>query len=583
MNRLIASLKQWSIREASSIPLYFVLLLPVKPRRWYWSALDFAAKPITSRPELASSLFAMLQSRRWIRQPLKNWLHIQQAFAQARLGRFDEACDGFTRITSWDAPPPLKVLTFRAALASFSPGYSSEQYFTLTGHLAYYLDVPVSERATLLIVRGAHFEHQAEEAAKDSHAGSEAKMGFLRKAFADYDTVLRLPGLPPELHRSAISGQVSTALSGVDFNSAYRVSMDARHTAPIHWRRTLARHAQLFPQDCMQRYQEFARSELRSPSAPSADAYCWLMNIAYVLSQADRMHATNAALRLAAKHGDAWEQAPAESRWNIVTSESFGIELADPGLTVAIPFESLVALLAPDRVPANVLPQLDEFLLGTNIMGTDPVAALGDAVDMLSGTGLSRSEAVAACEAIVLPAGHSKALEAIRSELSAALHIESVQRSIPQGLSKAGLARVTELLVSIEKASSRKRDIRSALEEIGEHVMDVTPVESKIDALAWLARLSLTHECGDHAESSLHAARSTCMRYESPPVRLQLLLRLCYEVRRSSLRTSFESFYKSIALEGRTLAAQTWIHASGYYEKDRVALKNLQAQFEDIL
>lgn len=577
MSRLFSSLKTWAVREAVSVPLYFVLLLPIKPREWYWSLLGIAAKPIQSRPEVASSLFAVLQSRRWIREDLKPWLRTQEAFAQARLGRFDEAAAGFMEICHWPNAGPLRVRVIRSALASLDSERSREQYFSVIGLLARDGDVPIAERGSLLLSRARHYEEQA------SQAEGDARMVCLRSGYADYAAVHKLGNVPPELQIAAINGQMSTALSGVDLNTAYRVSMDARQIVPMQWRRTLAQHAQWFPEDSIARYQEFARSELLYPNASPVDTYCWLLNIALSLSKCGRLTATSAALRAASEHSTAWANAPAESRWNIVAPENFGIELTDPNSTVAIPLASFVALMAPASIPAEAVPRLDDLLLGTHSMGTDPVAALADAVEMLHGVGLSRTDAVSVCEVVMAPAGFADALQSLRNELQGSLQFETIQSTIPSGLSEAGRARVAELLIGLAKIGTKKKSARDILEEIGEHAMDVTPVESKIDMLVWLAALASSHDCGSNAESCLHAARATCMRYENPSVRLPLMLNLCRRIRHSSLQTSFDSFYKSTAMEGRTLATQTWIHASGYNQEEREGLKQLQREFEDIL
>lgn len=577
MTRLFSSLKTWAVREVIAIPLYFVMLLPIKPRPWYWSVLGLTAKPIHARTEVACSLFAVLQSRRWVRERLKPWLRTQEAFAQVKLGRFDEAAAGFTKISYWSNAGELRVRTLRLALTSLDSERSREQYFSVIGLLAQDRDIPVAERGSLLLSRAKHYEGQASEREGD------AKLGFLRKSHADYTSIRELGAVPPELEIAAIGGQMSTALSGVDLKTAYRVSIDARQIVPMQWRRTLAQHAQWFPEDSIARYEEFARDNFINSNASPVDAYCWLLNVALALSKSGRLTATSAALRAASEHSSAWANAPAESRWNLVAPENFGTELTDPGSTVAVPLASIVALLSPPRVPPEALERLDDLLLGSQSMGADPVAALGDAVDMLHHAGVSRTDAIGVCDGIVAPAGFADAVQSIREELQGSLKLESARGTIPSGLSEASSARVADLLVGLEKAGTKKKDVRNILEEIGEYAMDVTPVEAKIDMLVWLAALSSSHDCGANAESCLHAARATCMRYENPSVRLPLMLNLCGRIRNSSLRTSFESFYKSIAMEGRTLAAQTWIHASGYYEQEREVLKGLQRNFEDLL
>lgn len=577
MKQMRERVLRWAVREANFAPLYALLLIHRPERRWYWALLDVQADRIQSSPEAALELFRALPSKWWVRKASHIWLAFQRARAFVALGRFAEAAEDFKALAYWHGDTAMRIDRIRKAIALLEREPTRAGWFEMRELLSKEQTIPVPERVELIVGCAQRLEHHA------ATLDAEAKQKLMRKVYAAFHSVRSVKEAPAEWQKAALRGEVSSALAIGDWNTAYQVCEHCNTLVPDAWRNTLAFHFRNYPCEAVERYERFATQVLLKDGASAVDVYCWLLNIAYSFAHSGRQTAASAAIRLASTHESAFASAPQELRWNVVVPENFDPALLEPGFAAAMPLGSIVASIAPGRVPADKLSQLDHFLLGGLTMGQDSYEAIKGATDMLCEAGMSRTDAIAACEKIVIPAGLSHDIETLREEMKGRLKFEQVQQSVPSGYSAESTARIAELLLALNQPGRKRSAVREILEEIGEYVMDVAPVETRIHHLVWLASISASHDCGTNAESCLHAARAACMQYENPSVRLPLMLSLCHYVRGSPLSGSFSAFYKSVAMEGRVLASTTWINASGYYEKERHTFQNLQRQFEDII
>jgi len=584
MTRMKERIVRWAAREAQYAPLYALLILHFPARRWYWSLLDAQADRIHWSPEAAVELFRGLPSKWWVRKALHTWLAFQRGRAYAALNRFGEATADFKRLPYWHGDAAMRVDRIRKAIALLENDPSRVGWFEMRAILGMESIDLVPERVELIVECAQRREQEA--AAQEG----DVRIWMLRKAYASFHSVRSIAEAPIEWRHAALRGEVSSALALGDWKTAYQVCHYHDTVLPDLWRSTLAMHTRFFPREVVPYYTQFARNVLLKheyaplrPEATPVDLFCWLVNMSRSFCECGRPTAAEAALTLASVHKAAFMAAPPASRWNVLEPER--VELASPSQSIgaAKRLESIVESIAPAHVPPEKLDQLDILLLGTDTSGERSAPTILDAVEMLCEAGLSRTNAIAVCEKIVAPLGRAPEIEALREEMKSELRVEGAQRSVPSGYSVETTVKIAELLLALNQPGKKRSAIREVLEEIGEYVMDVAPVENRIQHLVWLASISASYDCGTNAESCLHAARSACMQYENPSVRLPLMLSLCHYIRGSGLTGSFGAFYKSVAMEGRVLASTTWINASGYYEKERDKFKDLQRQFEDIV
>lgn len=583
MKRMKERIAGWAAREVQYAPLYALLIFHFPARRWYCSLLDAQADRIHLSPETAVELFRVLASKWWVREAIHPWLAFQRGCAYAALNHFGEATEDFRRIAFCHGDNALCIERIRKAIALLEHDPSRVGWFEMREMLSMQ-SVSVAERVELTVSCAQRREQDAADQAGDR------RIWMLRTAHTSFHSVRSIANAPIEWRHAALRGEVSSALALGDWQTAYQVCHYHDTVLPDLWRNTLAMHTRFFPREVVPYYAQFARysllkneyAPLRSEATP-VDLFCWLVNISRSFSECGRPAAAEAALRLASVHKAAFLAAPSASRWNVLEPER--VEPASPSQSIGATkrLESIVESIAPAHVPPEKLDQLDDLLLSTDTSGERSVPAILDAVEMLCEAGLSRTDAIAVCEKIVVPLGRAPEIEALREEMKGQLRVEGALKSVPSGYSVETTAKIAEFLLALNQPGKKQHAIRELLEEIGEYVMDVAPVETRIQHLVWLASISASYDCGTNAESCLQAARSACMQYENPSVRLPLMLSLCQQLRGSILREKFGAFFKSVAMEGRVLATTTWINASGYYEQERNTFKDIQRKFEDMV
>lgn len=573
MKRVKDYIVRWAAREARCAPLYVLLIFRFPARQWYWALLDVQVNRVQLAPQASVELFTALSSKWWVPKAVQWWVNFQRACAYAALGQFAEATADFQGLARGPEIQAVRVERIRKAISVLERDPTRDGWFRMRELLAAEPSVPIPERVELIVSCAQRREQEAA-----AHEGDE-RVHALRRVYASFKSVQAIQGAPQELRKAAIRGEVSCALALGDWDTAYHTCRSQHSFMPELWRNTLALHTRHFPREVLPQYTDFARTLLNNDGASPVDAYCWLVNLSRSFRECGRLTASNAALDAASVHEPAFNSAPTTSRWNAVEPEDFEAKKPDRSPGPVVPLQSIVESIAPPNVPPDRLDELDRLLLGPE----PSLQTVYDAVDMLCMAGLSKTDAIAVCAAIVVPRGLADEIKSVRDQLKGKLELEYAQQVIPAGFSVESKARVAELLVALYQTGKKGRAVREVLEEIGEYVMDVAPVEARIEQLVWLASISAARDCATNAESCLHAARAACMQYENPSVRLPLMLSLCQRIRGSILNERFGAFYKSVAMEGRVLATTTWINASGYYEQERNTFKDIQRKFEDMV